>query len=216
MSRIEKLLNNRERPVQIIFAGKAHPADRPGHEVIKNIQEIAWREGFRGKVFLVENYNMTLARNLVQGVDIWLNNPRRPLEASGTSGMKVSINGIVNCSIFDGWWCEGYNGKNGWVINDDTTYDNEHYQDDADSQSLYTFLKNRSFPVLSKRRSRDPREWIKIMKESIQSLLLHSAPTEWFRTIPATFISPALTEASRSTVRLRVRTDLNLMEAQYL
>lgn len=171
MSRIEKLLNNRERPVQIIFAGKAHPADRPGHEVIKNIQEIAWREGFRGKVFLVENYNMTLARNLVQGVDIWLNNPRRPLEASGTSGMKVSINGIVNCSIFDGWWCEGYNGKNGWVINDDTTYDNEHYQDDADSQSLYTLLEKQIIPLYYQRDGAGiPREWIKIMKESIQSL----------------------------------------------
>jgi starch phosphorylase len=109
-------------PVQIIFAGKAHPADRPAHEVIKNINDIAKQEGFVGKVILIENYNMTLARNLVQGVDIWLNNPRRPLEASGTSGQKVCINGIINFSILDGWWCEGYNGKNGWASEMTQTY----------------------------------------------------------------------------------------------
>ena len=120
LARIEKILNNKGMPVQIIFAGKAHPADRPAHEVIKNIHDIARREGFKGKVFLIENYNITIARHLVQGVDVWMNNPRRPLEASGTSGQKACINGVLNFSIFDGWWCEGYNGTNGWVIGDDT------------------------------------------------------------------------------------------------
>lgn len=171
MARIERLLNRKDMPVQIIFAGKAHPADRPAHEVIKHIHDIARSEGFRGKVFLVENYNMTLARNLVQGVDIWLNNPRRPLEASGTSGQKVCINGVINCSIFDGWWCEGYNGSNGWVIGDDTPYDNEHFQDDADSQSLYSLLEKQIIPMFYERDEAGiPREWVKMMKNSIQSL----------------------------------------------
>ena len=121
LARIEKILNSKGTPVQVIFAGKAHSADRPAHEVIKSIHDIAKREGFKGKVFLVENYNMSMARYLVQGVDVWMNNPRRPLEASGTSGMKACVNGVVNFSIMDGWWCEGYNGKNGWVIGDTPT-----------------------------------------------------------------------------------------------
>ncbi len=171
MARIERILNNKNMPVQIIFAGKAHPADRPAHEIIKHIHDICRTEGFRGKVFLVENYNMTLARNLVQGVDIWLNNPRRPLEASGTSGQKVCINGIINCSISDGWWCEGYNGKNGWVIGDNTLYDNEHHQDDADSQSLYSILEETVIPLYFDRNKHGiPEKWVRIMKESIRSL----------------------------------------------
>ncbi|NLM11451.1 MAG: glycosyltransferase family 1 protein [Clostridiaceae bacterium] len=171
MARIERILNNNEMPVQIIFAGKAHPADRPAHEVIKHIHDIARREGFKGKIFLIENYNMALARHLVQGVDLWLNNPRRPLEASGTSGQKVCINGIPNCSILDGWWCEGYNGKNGWVIGDGTPYENEEQQDDADSKSLYCLLENQIIPMYFKRDVNGiPTEWIKIMKESIKSI----------------------------------------------
>lgn len=171
MARVQRILNNKSFPVQIIFAGKAHPADRPAHEVIKQIHDIAQKDGFKGKVFLVENYNMTLSRNLVQGVDIWLNNPRRPLEASGTSGQKVCINGIINLSIFDGWWCEGYNGKNGWVIGDDTHYENEQYQDDADSQSLYSLLEDVIIPLYYKRNDKGiPVEWVRIMKESIKSI----------------------------------------------
>ncbi|RCX17944.1 maltodextrin phosphorylase [Anaerobacterium chartisolvens] len=171
-ARIQKIMNDPKRPVQIIFAGKAHPADSPAHDVIKNINDIARQEGFNGKVILVENYNMTLARNLVQGVDIWLNNPRRPLEASGTSGQKVCINGIVNFSILDGWWCEGYNGKNGWVIGDDSFYDNEHYQDNADSQSIYEILGNEIVPLFYDRDDKGvPVKWVQVMKESIKSLV---------------------------------------------
>jgi len=171
LARIEKILNHKSMPVQIIFAGKAHPADRPAHEIIKHIQDIARREGFKGKVFLVENYNMTLARNLVQGVDIWMNNPRRPLEASGTSGQKACINGVLNFSVMDGWWCEGYNGQNGWVIGDDTPYDNEQHQDDADSKSLYEALERDIIPLYYNRDERGiPTRWIKRMKESIKSL----------------------------------------------
>ena len=171
MSRIERLLNNVKMPVQIIFAGKAHPADRPAHEIIKHIHDISRMAQFKGKVFLIENYNMTLARNLVQGVDVWLNNPRRPLEASGTSGQKAAINGVLNFSVLDGWWCEGYNGKNGWVIGDDTLYDSESQQDDADSESLYDILENEIIPLYYQRNEHGiPVKWVKMMKESIKSL----------------------------------------------
>lgn len=172
IERIKKILNNPDMPVQIIFAGKAHPADSPAHEVIKNIHDISRQEGFINKVVLVENYNMTLARNMVQGVDIWLNNPRRPLEASGTSGQKVCINGIINFSILDGWWCEGYNGSNGWIIGDETSFNNEYHQDNADSKSIYNTLEQHIIPAFYQRNSENiPVEWVKIMKESIKSLV---------------------------------------------
>lgn len=171
LARIEKILNNKSMPVQIIFAGKAHPADRPAHEIIKNIHDIARSEGFRGKIFLVENYNMTVARHLIQGVDVWMNNPRRPLEASGTSGQKACINGVLNFSIMDGWWVEGYNGTNGWVIGDDTPYDNEQQQDDADSKALYETLERDIIPLFYNRDdSGIPVGWVKRMKDCIKSL----------------------------------------------
>lgn len=171
IERIKRILNKPSMPVQIVFAGKAHPADHPAHEVIKNINDIAAQEGFRGKVVLVENYNMTLARNLVQGVDIWLNNPRKPLEASGTSGQKVCINGVVNCSVLDGWWCEGFNGRNGWAIGDDALYDNEYHQDNADSEALYETLENHIIPLFYEKNDKGvPEKWVALMKESISSL----------------------------------------------
>ncbi|HBR03919.1 MAG TPA: alpha-glucan phosphorylase [Ruminiclostridium sp.] len=171
LSRIEKILNNKNMPVQIIFAGKAHPADSPAHEVIKSIHDIARQEGFKGKVLLLENYNMAVARQLVHGVDIWLNTPRRPLEASGTSGQKACINGVLNFSIMDGWWCEGYNGSNGWAIGDDTPYDNEHQQDDSDSKFLYEVLERDIIPLFYNRDENGiPVGWAKRIKESIKSL----------------------------------------------
>jgi starch phosphorylase len=171
IERAKRIFNNPNMPVQVIFAGKAHPADRPAHEVIKNIHDIARSEGFTGKVILIENYNIALARNLVRGVDVWMNNPRRPLEASGTSGMKVCINGVINFSILDGWWCEGYNGKNGWAIGDDVFYDNEYFQDNADSESLYDLLENQIIPLFFDRDSKGiPIKWVNMMKESIKSL----------------------------------------------
>lgn len=168
---IKRIMNKPEMPVQIIFAGKAHPADGPAQEVIKNINDIAMQEGFKGKVVLLEDYNISIARKLVQGVDVWLNNPRRPLEASGTSGQKVCINGIINFSVLDGWWCEGYNGNNGWAIGDDTPYENEHYQDNADSQSIYSTLENNLVPLFYNRNEEGiPTGWVHLMKESIKSL----------------------------------------------
>lgn len=171
LARIQNIINNPEKPMQIIFAGKAHPADTPAHEVIKNINDIARQEGFYGKVILLENYNMTVARNLVQGVDVWMNNPRRPLEASGTSGQKVCINGVINFSILDGWWCEGYNGENGWVIGDETEFDNEESQDNVDSESIYDTLEEKIIPLFYKVNDKGiPEEWIRMMKNSIKSL----------------------------------------------
>lgn len=171
LARIQKIMNNPEKPMQIIFAGKAHPADRPAHDVIKHINDIARQEGFYGKVIILENYNMTVARNLVQGVDIWMNNPRRPLEASGTSGQKVCINGVINFSILDGWWCEGYNGENGWVIGDETEFDNENSQDNIDSESIYDTLEQKIIPLYYNVNEKGiPAEWIRIMKNSIQTL----------------------------------------------
>lgn len=171
IERIKKILDNKDMPVQIIFAGKAHPADKPAHEVIKNIHDIAKEEEFVGKVVLIENYNMTIARNMLQGVDVWLNNPRRPLEASGTSGQKAAINGVINCSILDGWWVEGYNGKNGWAIGDQVFYDNEASQDNADSQSLYKIIEEEIVPLYYTRDENGiPQGWISKMKESIKSL----------------------------------------------
>jgi starch phosphorylase len=171
LARIQKILNNSERPMQIIFAGKAHPADGPAHEIIKNINDIAKQEGFYGKVILLENYNMTVARNLVQGVDIWMNNPRRPLEASGTSGQKVCINGVINFSILDGWWCEGYDGQNGWVIGDETEFDNEYSQDNIDSESIYDSLEEKIIPLFYNVNEKGiPTDWVRIMKNSIKSL----------------------------------------------
>ena len=120
LERLTQLLNNPERPVQLIFAGKAHPADKEGQDLIKYIHEVSMKPQFKGKIFLLENYNIAMSRYLISGVDVWLNNPRRPMEASGTSGQKASVNGVINFSVLDGWWAEGYNQKNGWTIGDNT------------------------------------------------------------------------------------------------
>ena len=171
INRIKRILNIQEMPVQIIFAGKAHPADKPAQDVIKYINDIARQEGFDGKVILLENYNIALARKLVQSVDVWLNNPRMPLEASGTSGQKACINSVLNLSILDGWWREGYNGKNGWAIGTDAVYDSEFYQDNADSESLYEILERSLIPLYYERNENGvPEKWVKMMKESIKSL----------------------------------------------
>jgi starch phosphorylase len=171
LEKARSLFSNPVRPIQIIFAGKAHPADKPAQEVIKNIQDITKQEGFRGRVVLIENYNMTVARNLVQGVDLWMNNPRRPLEASGTSGQKVYANGVVNFSVLDGWWCEGYNGKNGFTIGNEVCYENEWHQDNSDSLSIYDMLENKILPLFYKRNQKGvPLKWVALMKESIKSL----------------------------------------------
>ena len=116
LERITEIINNTDRPVQIIFAGKAHPADKEGQDLIRYIHQVSMMPQFKGKIFLLENYNIAMSRYLVSGVDVWLNNPRRPMEASGTSGQKASVNGVLNFSVLDGWWAEGYTQNNGWTI----------------------------------------------------------------------------------------------------
>lgn len=173
LERITKILNDPQRPVQIIFAGKPHPADVQGQELVKKIYEISQMPQFKGKVFILENYNMYVARYLVSGVDVWLNNPRRPLEASGTSGEKAGLNGAINFSILDGWWYEGYAENNGWPIGDDTEYTNYELQDTADSQSIYNVLENEIIPLYYEKDTDGDglnNKWIKRMKNSIKSV----------------------------------------------
>lgn len=171
LERITNILNNPMRPVQIIFAGKPHPADIQGQELVKHIYEISNQPQFKGKVVILENYNMYISRYLVSGVDIWLNNPRRPLEASGTSGEKAGLNGVINFSILDGWWLEGYNGENGWAIGDETEYNNYEIQDSNDSLSIYTTLENEIIPAYyDKADMTQNTKWLKMMKNSIKSV----------------------------------------------
>ena len=172
MDRILKLANQPNRPLQIIFAGKAHPADEPGQAIIKEIYEKVKAAENGGRLVFLEDYDIKLARQLVQGVDVWLNTPRRLNEASGTSGQKAALNGVLNFSIMDGWWREGYNGQNGWMIGDDKSYENEDAQDEADAAHLYHTLENEIIPLYYKQHGPDklPVEWLQMVKESIRSL----------------------------------------------
>ena len=170
LERITQMLNNKNQKVQIIFAGKAHPADKEGQDLIKYIHEISMKPQFKGKVFLLENYNLEMSKYLVSGVDIWLNTPRRPMEASGTSGQKAAVNGVINFSILDGWWAEGYNAKNGWKVGESLEYSNYETQDRADSQSIYDTLENKIIPMYyEKDENGISARWMQTMKESIIS-----------------------------------------------
>lgn len=169
--RLLKLVTNERMPVQIIFSGKAHPADEPGKLIIQEIYRAVKDARMGGRLIFLEDYDMNIARLLVQGVDVWLNTPRRPNEASGTSGMKAALNGVLNFSVLDGWWREGYNGKNGWPIGDDTEYQDTNQQDEIDSRDLYETLENDIIPLYYQSRSADnlPNEWIARIKETIRS-----------------------------------------------
>ena len=170
LERITQIFSNENRPIQIIFAGKAHPADKEGQDLIKYIHEISMKPQFKGKIFLLENYNIAMSRYLISGVDVWLNTPRRPMEASGTSGQKASVNGVINFSVLDGWWAEGYNSKNGWYIGLNEEYENYEIQDKADSDDIYTTLENKILPTYyDKNKNGIPEKWVKIMKNSIIS-----------------------------------------------
>ena len=171
IERLKRIVNNREHPVQFIFSGKAHPKDRYGKELIQAVVQASSDPDLRTKLVFLENYDIEVARYLVQGVDVWLNNPRRPNEASGTSGMKVPANGGLNLSILDGWWCEGFNGHNGWTIGSGEEYEDHAYQDDIESRLLYDIIENMVAPLFYKRSSHDiPEEWVKLMKNSIRSI----------------------------------------------
>ena len=169
LERITEILNDSDRPIRLVFAGKAHPADKEGQDLIKYIHEISMKPQFKGKIFLLENYNIALSRYLVSGVDVWLNTPRRPMEASGTSGQKASVNGVPNFSVLDGWWAEGYDQTNGWAIGTDTEYSTYQEQDREDSKSIYRTLENKIVPDFFEKDEKTglPEKWIEIMKNSI-------------------------------------------------
>lgn len=167
-ARLARILNDAQRPVQLIFAGKAHPKDQSGKEFIREIVHFASRPEFRRRVVFVEDYDMNVGRFLTQGVDVWLNNPRRPLEASGTSGMKATLNGVLNASILDGWWDEGYAPGTGWAIGSGEEYTNVDYQDDVESNAIYNLLEKEIVPAFYERGASDlPRRWTGMMKEAI-------------------------------------------------
>ena len=168
LERITQILNNTDKPVVLVFAGKAHPADRYGADLIKQIHEVSMMPQFKGKIFILENYSIEISRYLVSGVDVWLNNPRRPMEASGTSGQKASVNGVINFSVLDGWWAEGYNQENGWTIGTNAEYNSYEEQDIADSQSMYRTLEDKIIPTYyNKNEEGISPKWIRIMKNSI-------------------------------------------------
>lgn len=168
LERLKRLVLDSDYPVQFIIAGKAHPRDNSGKEIIKSIMHIAQREEFRNSVVFLENYDLDMACRLVAGVDVWLNNPRRPLEASGTSGMKAAMNGALNLSILDGWWIEGYAADRGWALGTPTEYSNWEEQDRIESQALYDALERDVVPIFYDRDKEDlPEQWITMMKNSI-------------------------------------------------
>jgi starch phosphorylase len=167
--RLIKLLTETDKPVQFIFAGKAHPRDASGKEIIRQIIHFARQQSIRRRIVFLEDYDMDVARYLVQGVDVWLNNPRRPMEASGTSGMKAAVNGVLNMSIPDGWWCEGYIPDGGWIIGAGEEYEDLNYQDEVESQAIFNLLENEVVPLFYARsRDRLPRAWIQRMKNTIK------------------------------------------------
>lgn len=171
LDRLARILNNPEMPVQIIFAGKAHPHDTEGKELIRQIVQVSHLEQFRHRIVFIEDYDMEVARYLVQGVDVWLNTPRRPMEASGTSGMKVAFNAGLNLSVLDGWWCEGYQGNNGWAIGKGEVYGDLEYQNQVESRALYDLLEKEVVPLFYDQGSDGvPRSWVATMKASLQSL----------------------------------------------
>jgi starch phosphorylase len=176
--RLARLLTDADRPVQLVFAGKAHPADRPGQAVIQEIFGRTRSPEFRGKVFILEDYDMRIGRFLVAGVDVWLNNPRRPLEASGTSGMKAAANGVVNLSVLDGWWDEGFSDDNGWAIGGRESLADEAAQDWADAMDLYRILESETVPEFYDRDEAGvPGRWVERMRRSIATNLWRFSTT---------------------------------------
>ena len=169
LDRLDEIVNNPERPVQFLFAGKAHPADKAGQDLIKRIVEISKQDRFIGKIIFVPNYDISIAKLLVQGVDVWMNNPTRPLEASGTSGEKASMNGVMHFSVLDGWWVEGYKKGAGWALPMERSYDDQNFQDELDAATIYGIIENEIAPAfynVSKSTGRSE-EWIEFIKNTI-------------------------------------------------
>lgn len=191
--RFEKLLMSTNRPIQILFAGKSHPRDNPGKELIKQIVHITRNTNLRRRIVFLEDYDIDIARSLVQGVDIWLNTPRRPMEASGTSGMKAAVNGALNVSILDGWWCEGYDPNCGWSIGKGEEYQDAAYQDYIESHALYNLLENEVAPRFYNRPNDHlPYEWVKMMKKSIKMAFTCFSSHRMVREYEERFYIPAI------------------------
>ncbi|MDP6546860.1 MAG: alpha-glucan family phosphorylase [Phycisphaerae bacterium] len=198
--RLKKLLNNPDKPVQIIFSGKAHPRDNPGKDLIRQIVHISRQEPFRRSLLFLEDYDINVARYLVQGVDVWLNTPLRPMEASGTSGMKVSANGGLNLSIPDGWWAEAYRPDLGWAIGSGESYDDLEYQNRVESQALYDLLEKDIVPLFYRRgKDKLPREWIAMMKASIRELAPRFSSNRMVHDYSVNFYAPAARQWDRLT-----------------
>jgi starch phosphorylase len=193
LDRLKAIVSNKNCPVQFIFAGKAHPNDGAGKELIKQVAVMCARPEFRRRMVFLENYDISLARVVVQGVDLWLNNPLRLHEASGTSGMKVPANGGLNVSCLDGWWPEAYNGENGWVIGDGRVYDDLAYQDHVESESLYNLLEREIIPLFYDRTEDDlPRKWVARIKESMKTIVPRFNTNRMLRDYASMMYLPAL------------------------
>ena len=172
LDRLLNILNRPNRPVQIIFAGKAHPSDEPGKLLIQEVYRAVKKAENGGRLVFLEDYDIHLARYMVQGVDVWLNTPRRPMEASGTSGQKAALNGAINFSVLDGWWQEGYNGKNGWVIGDGNEFASTEEQDKQEAESFYQTLEKQVIPLYYDDRTPNQASsaWLAMAKESMRSM----------------------------------------------
>ncbi len=198
--RLEKLITNAQRPIQFVFAGKAHPADEPGHELIRQVLQFTQRPAVRNRIVFLEDYDIGVARHMVQGVDVWLNTPRRPQEASGTSGMKAAINGVLHCSILDGWWVEGYefNSQSGWAIPSDEDSHNTDEADANESAALFCLLENEIIPTFYERSEGDiPLKWVQMMKHSISMSLGHFSSTRMVDEYDHRFYKPAIKDYAR-------------------
>ena len=207
--RLARLLDDQARPVQIVFAGKAHPADRPGQRVIQDIFTRSRSARFSGRIFVIEDYGIRVARYLVQGVDVWLNNPRRPLEASGTSGMKAAMNGLINCSVLDGWWDEGYTVDNGWAIGGRHVGADEAAQDWTDAQDLYRLLEEEVVPLYYDRGPDGlPHGWLALMRRSMSSTLWRFGTTRMLEEyLDQLYLPASRAERSEQAPRLAVLAD---------
>jgi glycogen phosphorylase len=205
LDRLARMLWHEERPVQVVFAGKAHPADRPGQQVIQEIFGRSRSERLRGRVFILEDYDIRIARYLVAGVDVWLNTPRRPLEASGTSGMKAAMNGAVNVSVLDGWWDEGWVGDNGWAIGGRETNPDEGAQDWADAQDLYRIFEDEIVPRYYDRDERGlPSAWVDTMRRSMAASLWRFSTTRMLHDYVEKMYLPAATSARATAAEASV------------
>jgi starch phosphorylase len=200
LDRLLELINRPNRPVQIIYAGKSHPADEPGKMMIQAVYRAVKKAENGGRIVFLEDYDMNLARYLVQGVDVWMNTPRRPNEASGTSGMKAALNGVLNFSVLDGWWREAFNGDNGWSIGPD--YDPEiQVPDQTDSESLYQTLENEIIPLYYAERDANdvPHKWVQRVKESMRTITPQFSTRRMLKEYVERLYLPAMTEKKKNT-----------------